>query len=290
MKDNKKLKKTKSFLNSLVDEFKDNKTTFAVYIVLRLIVIGCGVLSIFRGQWENVFTCWLTLALLLVPAFVEKSFKVNLPGVLEVIVLLFVFAAQILGEIQCYYIKYPLWDTMLHTMNGFIFAAVGFALMDVLNRNDKIKFTMNPVYLALMAFCFSMTVGVLWEFFEYGADCILKTDMQKDYIVDYISSVKLDPTNSNNPVIIDGITEVTVNGKELGLGGYIDIGLHDTMKDLLVNFIGAVVFSVIGYIYVKNRGKRNSIAAMFIPTLKDESVRDKTANNPENEEKESTSE
>lgn len=266
-----KKEKKKKFTDTLVDEFRDHKVTFAVYFVLRIIIIAFIVFSAIRGQWENVFTCILTLALLLIPAFIEKNFKVNLPSFLEIIVLLFVFAAQILGEIQCYYIKYPLWDTMLHTVNGFIFAAAGFALVDVLNRNDKIKFTLNPIYMALVAFCFSMTVGVLWEFFEYSADCILKTDMQKDYIINYISSVKLDPTNSNKAVILDGITEVTVNGKDLGLGGYIDIGLHDTMKDLIVNFIGAVVFSIIGFAYVKSRGKKNSIAALFIPTLKDDS-------------------
>ncbi len=269
MKKTEKTKK-KSFTDSLVDEIRDHKVTFAVYVVLRIIVIAFTVFSVFRGQWENVFTCLLTLALLLIPAFVEKSFKVNLPGVLEVIVLLFVFAAQILGEIQCYYIKYPLWDTMLHTVNGFIFAAAGFALVDVLNRNEKIKLTLNPVYMALVAFCFSMTVGVLWEFFEYAADCLLRTDMQKDYIVDVICTVKLDPTDSNKAVILDGIKDVAVNGQDLGLGGYLDIGLHDTMKDLIVNFIGAVVFSIIGFVYVKNRGKKNSIAALFIPTLKDD--------------------
>ena len=267
MANKRKIKKT-TFTSSLVDEFKNHKVTFAVYFVLRLIVIGFAVFSAVRGQWENLFTCFLTLVLLLVPAFVSKSFKVNLPSTLEVIVLLFVFAAQILGEIQCYYIKYPMWDTMLHTVNGFIFAAVGFALVDVLNQNEKIKFTLRPVYMAIVAFCFSMTVGVLWEFFEYFADCFLHTDMQKDRIVSHITSVMLDPSNSNTPVTIDGITDVLVNGQYLGLGGYLDIGLHDTMKDLFVNFIGAVVFSIIGYIYVKNRGRKNTIASMFIPTLK----------------------
>lgn len=268
----KKIKKIKSKrrnpFSELSDEMKNHKVTFWVFVILRLVVIGLTVFSAIRGQWENVFTCVLTLILFLIPAFVEKSFRVNLPSPLEVIVLLFVFAAQILGEIQCYYIRYPLWDTMLHTVNGFIFAAAGFALVDVLNQNDKIKFSLRPVYMAIVAFCFSMTVGVLWEFFEYFADFFLHTDMQKDRIITEISSVMLDPTNSNTPVIIDGIKDVAVNGSSLGLGGYLDIGLHDTMKDLLVNFIGAVVFSVIGFIYVKSRGKKKTIAAMFIPTLK----------------------
>ncbi len=266
----KKTEKRKSFRSSLEDEMRDHKLTFAVYVVIRLIVVALIIWSAIRGYYENVFTGVLTLVLLLLPAFIEKSFKVNLPSVLEIIALLFVFAAEVLGEIHGYYLRYSFWDTMLHTVNGFLFAAVGFALVDILNRNESIKLSLTPAYMALVAFCFSMTVGVLWEFFEYGADCLLKTDMQKDYIIDTISSVKLNPDNVNKAVVIDGITDVAVNGRSLGVGGYIDIGLHDTMKDLLVNFIGAVVFSSIGYIYVKNRGKKKSIAALFIPTLKDE--------------------
>ena len=79
----------------------------------------------------------------------------------------------------------------------------------------------------------------------------------------------LDPDGGNKAMTLSGITDVTVNGQDLGLGGYLDIGLFDTMKDLLVNFIGAVVFSVIGYFYVKRRGK-GKLASQFIPTLQPE--------------------
>jgi len=277
----------KRFFDSLVDEMRDHKVTFTVYIILRLIVIALIVVSAVRGYWENVFTGFLTLLLLLLPAFIEKNFKVNLPTVLEIIALFFVFAAQILGEIQGYYLKYSFWDTMLHTVNGFLFAAVGFALVDILNQNEDIKLSLTPVYMALVAFCFSMTVGVLWEFFEYSADCIFKTDMQKDYIIDTISSVKFNPDNVNKAVVIDGITDVSINGTPMELGGYLDIGLHDTMKDLIVNFIGATVFSSIGYIYVKTRGKKRTIAALFIPTIKsdnsEEILRNKDASDDKTE-------
>ena len=157
---------------------------------------------------------------------------------------------------------------MLHTTTGFLCAATGFALIDILNRNSRIKFTLSPVYVALAAFCFSMTVGVLWEFFEFGADRLLHWDMQKDTVMHSVTSVMLDPTNRNIPVTISGIESVVVNGQELGLGGYLDIGLYDTMEDLFVNFIGAVVFSVIGYFYIKRRGK-GRIARAFIPTITD---------------------
>ena len=172
------------------------------------------------------------------------------------------------GELNAYYVKIPIWDDILHTVNGFLCAAVGFALIDIFNRNEKFKFQLSPLYVAIVAFCFSMTIGVLWEFFEFGVDNFLGMDMQKDVIINEIRSVTLDPTKTNTVVTIDGITEVSLNGTELGLGGYLDIGLYDTMNDLFVNFIGAVIFSIIGFFYIKNRGK-GKIARNFIPKLRE---------------------
>lgn len=122
------------------------------------------------------------------------------------------------------------------------------------------------MYVSLVAFCFSMTIGVLWEFFEFSMDRLFLMDMQKDTIIHSITSVMLDPSNMNIPVTIGDITSVAVNGQELGFGGYLDIGLYDTMEDLFVNFIGALVFSFIGYFYIKRRGE-GKIAKAFIPTI-----------------------
>ena len=239
---------------------------FAVYTILRLIVLATLVSSILRGEYESAFICLLVLVLFLLPFFIQQNFGIELPSTLEIIILLFIFAAEILGELKCYFITFHHWDTMLHTTTGFLCAATGFALIDILNRNSRIKFQLSPIYVALVAFCFSMTVGVLWEFFEFGMDRLFQMDMQKDTVVNSITSVMLDPTNSNIPVTIDGITSVQVNGQELGFGGYLDIGLYDTMKDLFVNFIGAVVFSTIGYFYIKHRG-HGKLASAFIPTI-----------------------
>ena len=236
---------------------------FAVYLVLRLIVLASLVSAILRQEYESAFVCVLVLFLFMLPFFIQKNFGICLPSTLEIIILLFIFAAEILGELQSYFIQYPYWDTMLHTTNGFLCAAVGFSLIDILNRDAKIKFTLSPVYVALAAFCFSMTIGVLWEFFEFGMDRLFHMDMQKDTIVHTISSVMLDPTNSNIPITIDGITSVAVNGRDLGFTGYLDIGLYDTMEDLFVNFIGATVFSVI-----KHRGE-GKFAKAFIPTIEE---------------------
>lgn len=248
-------------------ELREHRSSFIVYVVLRILVILMMILQIFNQNYENVFLCILTLLLLVMPSFIQVRLKVELPTPLEITILFFIFAAEILGEIQSYYIRFPFWDTVLHTLNGFLMAAIGFALVDILNRSKKVSVQLSPAYMAVVAFCFSMTIGVIWEFFEFGMDMLFGLDMQKDTVVNRIHSVMLDPTNSNIPVGITGIRDVIVNGKSLGLGGYLDIGLIDTMKDLLVNFAGAVVFSMIGYFYVKNRGK-GKFAKGLIPRLK----------------------
>ncbi len=257
--------------SALCAEVKSSPMVARLYQILRFLVIVVMVAQFFNGNFENVFLCILTLVLFLVPSFLERKIKIDLPDTLEVIILLFIFAAEILGEIEAYYISFPYWDTMLHTLNGFLCAAIGFSLLDILNRTERFSFSLSPLYLAIMAFCFSMTIGVLWEFFECLMDQFFLLDMQKDTVVTAISSVMLDPAGGNAPTIVKDITDVilvTGDGTEhaLGLGGYLDIGILDTMKDLFVNFIGAVVFSFIGYFYVKSRG-RGRFARRFIPQV-----------------------
>ena len=248
-----------------------NKRTLTVYLVLRALVIAVMVRAFFRGAYENMFMCGLTLVLMILPSILTKKLKIYLPSALEIVILCFIFAAEILGEISSFYINVPHWDTMLHTINGFLCAAVGFALVDLFNRDERFTFKLSPLFLAVVAFCFSMTIGVLWEFFEFSADHFFATDMQKDTIVRQINTVELDETRTNKVVKIKNIDDVIIihsDGSEesLGLGGYLDIGIIDTMKDLFVNFIGAVVFSILGFIYVKTRGK-GKIASSFIPRV-----------------------
>lgn len=248
---------------------KQRPKVFTVYVILRLLVVAVLVRSAMLKEYESMFVCLLVLVLFMLPFFIQQNFGIELPSTLEIIILLFIFAAEILGELGCYFITYPYWDSMLHTTTGFLCAATGFALIDILNRNSRIKFQLSPVYVALAAFCFSMTVGVMWEFFEFGMDRLFHMDMQKDTVIQSVTSVMLDPTNSNIPVTIDGIHSVAVNGQDLGFDGYLDIGLYDTMEDLFVNFVGAVVFSTIGYFYIKHRG-RGKLARAFIPTITEE--------------------
>ena len=248
-------------------ELREHRSSFIVYFTLRALVIATMILQILNRNYENVFLCALTLILLIMPSLMQITFRVELPTTLEIIILIFIFAAEILGEIREFYLIFPFWDTALHTLNGFLAAAIGFSLVDLLNRSERTVFNLSPLFTAIVAFCFSMTIGVVWEFFEFGMDQLAGFDMQKDTVIHVIRSVTLDPAGHNVPYEISGITETAVNGQELGLGGYLDIGLIDTMQDLIVNFIGAFVFSVIGFFYVKNRGK-GKLAGRFIPRRK----------------------
>ena len=260
----------------------NKKLIYSIYFFLRLSVIVMLVLQFFNRNYENMLLCVLTLVLFMLPSALERRLNIDLPDTLEIIILLFIYAAEILGEIQSFYITFPYWDTMLHTLNGFLCAAIGFALVDLLNRHERISLSLSPFYMAIVAFCFSMTVGVVWEFFEFFMDHVFLLDMQKDTILNTISTVNLDPNHGTQAVIIQGIQDVILvledgTHRALGLGGYLDVGIVDTMQDLFVNFIGAVVFSVIGFFYVKNRGK-SSLAPRFIPRVLEPEAPDGPAN------------
>lgn len=252
-----------------------NKKAFVVYSVLRVLVILTAVRCIFTHNYESFMLCILSLILFLVPSFFEDMLKIEIPPVFQICIYAFIYAAEILGEVNKFYTAIPGWDTMLHTINGFLCAAIGFSLVDIMNRGSRYG-KLSPLYLALTAFCFSMTIGVLWEFFEFSMDRLFFFDTQKDFIVRSFASVTLDPAHAQTPILVSDITRTiieTADGTQYVInGGYLDIGIIDTMKDLMVNFIGAVVFSMIGYIYV-NRNERCSPASMlFIQPLTDEDI------------------
>lgn len=259
------------------EKYFDNysKRNMTIYFILRGLVLLTLLRQIFMGNWNNVFLCGLTLVLFVIPAVIEKKLNLALPDALQVLILLFIYSAEILGEINEFYIVIPHWDTILHTLNGFLCAAVGFSTIDILNQKEFFHATMSPLFVALVAFCFSMTIGVMWEFFEFGADQILRYDMQKDVIVDTISTVKLDPDGKNKAVIINDIEKTIIQSKDKDgclketviEGGYLDLGIDDTMQDLIVNFIGAVVCSILGLLYIANRDKYK-FAENFIPKMR----------------------
>ena len=257
----------REYLKHLKDGMKENKKAFIFYSVLRVLVLLTLIRCIWRGNYQSAALCILSLILFLVPSFLQDTFKINIPPLFQVIIFGFIFAAEILGEIDHFYVRIHGWDTMLHTMNGFLCAAVGFSLIYLLNRDSK-NVNLSPFYLTLVAFCFSMTVGVVWEFFEFSMDQFFFLDMQKDFIVQEFGSVTLDPANMGTPIDVAGITDTiihTASGETYTInGGYLDIGILDTMKDLLVNLLGAVVFSIIGYTSLKTSKSSKTADGLMI--------------------------
>lgn len=281
--------KRQKFWKRVEIELKENRSTFLVYSGMRMVVILMMILQFFNHNYENMFLCLLTLALMMMPSILQVTLKIEFPSTLEIIILCFIFAAEILGEIQSFYIHFPYWDTILHTLNGFLCAAIGFSLVEILNRHKRVQFNLSPVFLAIVAFSFSMTIGVLWEFFEFAMDTFLKLDMQKDTVINAISSTYLDPTKQNLRVAISGIEEVMINGEPLGVGGYLDIGLIDTMMDLVVNFIGASIFAVMGYFYMQHQTRKNVLLSL-VPTAQEEHKYEKLEEAAEEQEKKKSKE
>ena len=265
-----KKQEKKNFRKAMEKELREHRSSFIVFYTLRLLVLVVLVRQIFLHNYEGAFFCILTFVLLYIPSWLQVKLRIELPPPLEITILCFIFAAEILGEVNAFYVNVPNWDTMLHTLNGFLAAAVGFSMVLLLNDDERLTFDLSPFFLALVAFCFSMTIGVLWEFFEFGMDYFFHTDMQKDTVINSIYTVALDPTRTNKVVAVKGIQDVVINGESLGLGGYLDIGIIDTMKDLFVNFIGAVVFSVTGFFYARSKGEKRTAAQSFVPSKKTE--------------------
>lgn len=209
---------------------------------LRTATVLTLVLRLKAGEWWDICLCALALGLYGLPELVERRFGVVLPGAMRCLILGFVFASEILGEIFGWYQAVVWWDLALHTISGFFVCAVGWFLAERDGADG------SGWRRGMAALCFSVTVGVVWEFFEWTADWLLGLDMQKDTVIHAIRSVRLAPAARGKALGYDGIREVLVvcaDGRShaLKLGGYLDVGLNDTMGDLLVNFLGALAFA-----------------------------------------------
>lgn len=224
------------------------KKYFFYYSMAAIVVISL-IISCLRMNIEHVFLCILTLLLFMLPHVLNRWLKLYIPPAMEIVIVVFIVCGIVLGEVENFFVRFPYWDTILHTINGIVCAALSLSLVVILNKQDKLLFRLSPVFLMIVAISFSMLIGVLWEFFEFGVDRILKKDMQKDTWVNEISTVSLGP--GNEVITISPIEKVTVNDGEVVLNGYLDIGLYDTMEDLFVTFVGALSFNLFASIYGK---------------------------------------
>lgn len=164
-----------------------------------------------------------------VPGFLEKRGKVSIPNVMSVVFMIFCLAHFVVGEIGEVYVKSKVFDSILHTLSGSMLAILGFSIIRLLNNSEKVDLNLNPMFIAVFVICFSITIGVLWEFVEFTADAITGSNMQR---------------------YSDSVTREPFLGRE---------ALFDTMKDLMLDTAGALVVAIISYIDLKKRKTHSKI-------------------------------
>ncbi|MEN6446035.1 MAG: hypothetical protein ABFC98_08360 [Candidatus Cloacimonas sp.] len=209
-----------------IDARKLEKYMRYFFILLTILVIGY---NLYLREWETFWSAVMTLLLFLLPSILERRIDVKIPTSFQIIILLFIFASMYLGEIHHYFYRYRWWDRMLHTASAVILTYFGFILIYSMNKDYKVDMKLSPKFMALFSFCFGIMICALWEIIEYAIDSILGLDMQK----------------ARNLQDIYGFYDTR-------------LGVKDTMKDLIVDTIGALVVSVIGYYHLKKRNEDDS--------------------------------
>ena len=259
--------------NASIAGKKDCKfiVNLAAYILTRVIFIAAALLSVLKGDYLTAFLCVLALAVFMLPPVINKKFNIELPGGLELSAVIFTFMCVIGGELGYFYAQFPFWDKFLHTFSGFLISAIGLALIEFLNKSKKSVFKLSPFFVVAFAFCFSLSVEVIWEVFEFAVDTLSgTTDMQADYYVTEFASKKAGGEKFPTPVVVEGIESVIINfgdGREaLVLPGYIDLGIADTMIDIIVGAIGAFIFCTVEFIALTKRNRHaKRISESFVP-------------------------
>lgn len=209
-----------------------------VTLVLCLLSLASIVYVVVSGGGTfDIFYCLATIPFVCLPPLLGVVFRWHLNNTLYVVFSLYTMG-PLLGAVYKLYYVTPWWDDLLHVLAGFLFAVCGAYLAYALNRGNKT----SVLLAALFGVCFSMGIAVLWEVFEFSSDVFLGSDMQSDSIVDYVAT-KLGRTDGG-VTAFESITDVVIGGQSLGLGGYLDIGLYDTMQDMIVETLGAVAYLV----------------------------------------------
>ena len=209
-------------------------------VCLTLALCALGLLStvyvaLTTGELFSYFYCLATVPFAALPLVTSAFFRWRMNSIFYILFSFYTFG-PLLGAVYNLYYYTNWWDVLLHLMAGTIFAVVGAQLADVLNKNGKNSY----IFAAIFGVMLSIVIAVLWEVFEYSSDVFLGSDMQDDTIINIINT-KINRTDGIVDVY-NNITDTTVNGVSLGINGYLDIGLIDTMHDMIIETIGAVAF------------------------------------------------
>ena len=195
---------------------KENRVHSILVRVLLLVMVVEWLVLLIGKSWLSAFLVTLIIATLLSPVIFRKKMGMEIPVEFHLAAVIFVFASLYLGEIQGFYHRFWWWDIVLHTSAGLLMGIVGFFLVYLLNENKRLELHLSPGFISLFAFLFAITIGTLWEIFEFSMDQFFGYNMQKPMMGD-------------------------------------TSGLTDTMLDMIVNAIGAFIISFMGWRYLKRK-------------------------------------
>ena len=254
-----------------IDAKKGFMAKFVLYVATRVIFILVGALCALFGDYLTALLCALALVVFLIPTVLYKKLNIEVPAALEFSAVIFTFMCVVGGEIGHFYDQFPLWDKFLHTFSGFLIAAIGLAFIDFFTKRKGSVLRLTPFFAVFFAFFFALGVEVIWEVFEYAVDTFSgTTDMQADYMVKEFVSKKAGGEINPTPIVVNGIESVVINfegGREpLVLPAYIDLGVSDTMMDLIVGAAGAFLFCIMEFVALTKRNKSiKMISESFVP-------------------------
>lgn len=201
---------------------RGNKPELWIFTFVCLSVGIAGLIAVLDKNWTYLGMSILTLMVMFFPSIIERKFSVDIPDDFEIILVLFVYAAIFLGEMNMFYTRFWWWDKMLHGLSGLVLGNIGYLIVSGLNRSSKVNISLSPGFVAFFSFCFAVAMGAVWEIYEYSVDKFFGFNMQ---------------------------------------GG----SLNDTMTDIILDTLGALIFSILGYF--QQRGKIN-ILPKFLGTFK----------------------
>lgn len=209
-----------------------------VYLVLRMIFGGSGSTSEAGFHSESdyllmLMQCVLGLVTIHLPSILERKFRFELPSLLYGFYIVFLYCAIFLGEVRSFYYLVPQWDSVCHFCSSMMMGFFGLMVVTILNRDRHLAVSLSPFFVCLFAFCFSVALGAVWEIYEFAADSLFGMNMQKF-------------------MLADGTV----------LAGH--AALADTMKDIIVDVLGSLLASAIGYFSIRKGD------GWYIPTLTDE--------------------
>ena len=212
-----------------------DKSVGVVFLTLEGLCAITLLFAAFRRKLNYVGLCLSSMLLLFAPTLLERLFRVHIRPGMKKVLMIYAVAGPVGGNVYQLYFTIPFWDKILHILCGVLFAMLGYSLPDLLEPEHE----HSSASRCISAVCVAMTIGVLWEIYEYcGAACV-GVDMQNDTGISGCSAYLLSDTVGERGAVSE-ISSVVVNGQELGVGGYIDIGLRDTMLDLIMCLFGSI--------------------------------------------------